>query len=264
MPDIVEAVVLGLVQGLTEFLPVSSSGHLVVVPALAGWDKPSLSFDLLLHVGTLLAVVVYFRDDLARLVRGVFDHGDEPDEIDDARRLLLCLVVGTLPAAVLGLAFKDAFEDLFEKPLWVCLFWVVTAAILAAGEWIHRRAPGRQLTLRIALAVGAAQAMALTPGISRSGATIAAGIALGLPRTEAARFSFLLSVPAIAGAVVTAIPDVTSGSLDLGGATLAGFTVAAVTGYVAVAGLLRLVRTRSLLPFALYLVAVAPAAGVAL
>lgn len=257
----VEDVVLGLVQGLTEFLPVSSSGHLVVVPALAGWDDPSIGFDLLLHVGTLLAVLVYFRADLARLARGLFGRSDD---VAADRRMVLYLGAATVPAAVAGLGFEDFFEDLFDEPLWVCLFWVVTAVILVGGERLHQAAAPRAMTFGTAMLIGSAQAVALAPGISRSGATIAVGLALGLPRLEAARFAFLLAIPAIGGGALTLIPDVLDGTFDLTGSVLAGFVVAAASGYVAVSALLRLVRTRSLAPFALYLVVVAPLAALAL
>lgn len=257
MPDTVEAAVLGLVQGLTEFLPVSSSGHLVVVPALAGWNEPTLAFDLVLHLGTLLAVLVYFRHDLWRVATGILGRGRAED-----RHLAGLLAVGTIPAGLAGVLFEGFFEDLFERPGWVCVFWVVTAAMLLGAEHVHRRVEPRGLDYHAVVAIGAAQAAALAPGISRSGATIAAAMALGLSRSEAARFSFLLSIPAIAGAALVTIPDVRAA--DLGGAALVGLAVAAVSGYVAIAGLLRLVRTHSFAPFAVYLIVVAPLAALAL
>lgn len=257
----VEDLVLGLVQGLTEFLPVSSSGHLVVVPALLGWEDPSVSFDLVLHVGTLLAVLVYFRADLGRLARGLVG---QSDNVAADRTMIGYLAAATVPAGVAGLAFGDFFETLFEEPLWVCAFWTVTAAVLVTGERIHQGTASRALTLRTAVIIGSAQAVALAPGISRSGATIAVGLALGLPRLEAARFAFLLAIPAIVGGAVTLVPDVTDGTFDLTPGVAAGFGVAAVSGYVAVSVLLRLVRTRSLAPFALYLVIAAPLAALAL
>jgi len=217
LPAIVEAIVVGIVQGLTEFLPVSSSGHLVVVPNLLGWDEPSLAFDLVLHLGTLLAVVVYFWDDLWRLAASVFARGRQGEngggEIAEGRRMLGYLIVGTIPAGLAGLAFDDFFEDLFDKPLWVCLFWAVTALILVVAEAFHRRAAAKTFTWSLALAVGMAQAVALAPGISRSGATIALAIAVGVSRTEAARFSFLLAVPAIVGAALATMLDVSSPSV---------------------------------------------------
>lgn len=261
MPDIFEALILGLVQGLTEFLPISSSGHLVVVPALLDWDEPTLTFDLLLHAGTLVAVAWYFRRDLLDIVRSVLSPGDE--QHDAPRRLLVLLVIATIPAAVAGLLFRDFFEDLFDEPLWVCAFWGVTAVGLAASEWRFRHAPQRPIAMGEALWIGLAQAAALAPGISRSGSTIAISLALGVRRPEAARFSFLLSIPAITGAILTTVPDVFGGG-DFGIAVLAGFAVAMVSGYASIAALLRLVRTHSFLPFAGYLAVVAPLAALAL
>lgn len=257
----VEEIVLGVVQGLTEFLPVSSSGHLVVVPALLGWDDPSVSFDLVLHVGTLLAVILYYRHDLLGLAQGLVGRGDD---VTGSRRMTFYLFIGTVPAAIAGLGFEDFFEDLFDEPLWVCLFWGVTAIILVTAERVHVGATPRLITTGTAIAVGCAQAVALAPGISRSGATIAAGLAIGLPRVEAARFAFLLSIPAIAGAGLTLVPDILDGRFDLTASVAAGFVVAAVSGYVAVAGLIRFVRTRSLAPFAIYLAVIAPLAALAL
>lgn len=275
-------IVLGLVQGLTEFLPVSSSGHLVVVPGVLEWDEPGLSFDLMLHVGTLLAVLVAFRADLWQLALGVVGRGADPAR---ARRLLVLLAAGSVPAGVVGLLLEDVFERMFAEPLWVTGFWLVTAAALlvserAAERRVLARRPGPGAAaggagggvgvapgppgLREAVLVGVAQAAAIAPGISRSGSTIAAGIVLGMTREEAARFSFLLSIPAIAGGGLTLVPEVASGRFELTGAVWAGFAVAAVSGWLAITGLLRLVRTRTLRPFAAYLVVVAPLAALAL
>ncbi|MBI2170195.1 MAG: undecaprenyl-diphosphatase UppP [Actinobacteria bacterium] len=260
MYDVVQAIVLGIVQGLTEFLPVSSSGHLVVVPAAFGWDEPSLAFTLVLHLGTLVAVLAYFRDDLRLLITGFFGAGDSGG-VEEARRMAWFLVLGTLPATVAGVLFEDFVEELFEEPLWVCGFWLVTAGVLVTAEQLHRRAPSRSLSARLALGIGAAQAVALAPGISRSGATIAAAIAIGLSRTDAARFSFLLAIPAIAGASLVTLLDADLG--ELGAAAMVGFVASAVVGYLAVAGLLRLIRTRSFLPFAAYLAVASPLAALA-
>ncbi|MCZ7528083.1 MAG: undecaprenyl-diphosphate phosphatase [Acidimicrobiia bacterium] len=256
-------IVLGIVQGLTEFLPVSSSGHLVVVPALFGWEQPSLTFDLVLHLGTLLAVVFAFRADLVALVLGLLGRGPDPTR---ARRLLGLLVVGSIPAGVAGLALGSFFEDLFERPGWVCGFWVVTALILLAADRHVERFPATTDTVgtRSAVGMGVAQAAAITPGISRSGTTIAAGVGFGLTRTEAARFSFLLSIPAILGAVITQIPDVTGGEFDLTASVAAGFVAALVSGWLAIEGFLRFLRTHSLRAFALYLLVVAPVSAVLL
>jgi undecaprenyl-diphosphatase len=257
--DWLEDVVLGLVQGLTEFLPVSSSGHLVVVPAVFGWDEPSLTFDLVLHLGTLLAVVVYYRHDLWEIGAGVFGHGDDPRRY---RRLLLLLVIGSIPAAIAGLAFGEFFEDRFEEPLWACFELIVNAGILLGAEWLVARGMtagvDRPVDAGRAATIGVAQAVSITPGISRSGATITTGMVLGVSRAEATRYSFLLSIPAIAGAVASRVPDVTGGDFDLTGPVIAGFLVAMVSGYLSIGIFLRYVRTHTLRPFAYYLLIMAP------
>lgn len=255
-----ESIVLGVVQGVTEFLPISSSGHLVVVPAVLGWEKPSLTFDLVLHLGTLLAVVFAFRRELAVLARGVLGRGDDPAT---ARRLLGLLVIGTIPAAVAGLAFGGFFESRFEKPLATALQLLVTAAILLGAEWVIRRGEGhRPVDARRAGWIGLAQAAAILPGISRSGSTIAAGLVTGISREEATRFSFLLAIPAIAGAVASQVPDVADGTFEVTGPVVAGFLAATLAGWVSIEWLLRYLRTHSFVPFAIYLLLAAPVAAV--
>ncbi len=208
--DIIQAIILGIVQGATEFIPVSSSAHLVLVPWALGWQNPGLLFDTLLHWGTLAAVVTYFwREWLAVIrafFRSLFGHGPwsaasggrlaDPDS-----RLAWGLILGTLPAVVLGFLFKDFIEELFAAPVAVGFFLLVTAGLLALAERIGRREkPLANLNLPDSLTVGIAQAIAMAPGISRSGATMAAGMGRGLTREAAARFSFMLATPAILGA----------------------------------------------------------------
>ena len=255
-----EDIVLGLVQGLTEFLPVSSSGHLVVVPAVLGWRQPSLTFDLVLHLGTLLAVLFSFRRDLARLAIGLFGGGPDPRA---DRRMIGLLALGSIPAGIAGLALANEFESLFEEPLWVCAFWVVTAGILLGAERIIRTGVGTaDVDARRAGWIGVAQAVAITPGISRSGSTIAAGVAQGMSREAAARFSFLLAIPAIMGAVASKTSDLTNGSFKITGPVIAGFIVAMISGWLAIEGFLAYLRTHSLRAFAGYLLIVAPLAAV--
>lgn len=248
-----QAIILGLVQGLTEFLPVSSSGHLVLVPALLGWRQPSLTFDVLLHLGTLLALVVYFRADLGRLAGAPFRR----DAVAD-RRLLAYLAIASVPAGVAGLALGGVSDRLFEAPLRVCGELVVTALILLGTERWGERARRRPLTPPGALTIGVAQAIAILPGISRSGSTIGTALLLGLSREEATRFSFLLAIPAIAGAGVVRAGDLASGSFELTGAVAAGVIASAVSSYAAIGGLLAFVRSRSLRVFAGYLLVFAP------
>lgn len=260
---IIEALVLGIVQGLTEFLPISSSAHLVLVPELLGWEQPSLPYVVLLHAGTLLALIVYFRRELVALATGVLRRGPE-------RRLAVLLALGTLPAAAIGFAFEKQFEEAFGEPVRVALQLVVSGLILVAAEALSRRNDkGRDrrsegegieemakgLTWRSALGVGFAQAFAIVPGISRSGATIAAGLLAGLSRAMAARFSFLLSIPILFGTSVFEVPKL-SGSHPGSAALIVGFVASTVSGYAAIAGLIAFLQRRGLLPFAAYCVVV--------
>jgi undecaprenyl-diphosphatase len=257
--SIFEAVVLGAVQGITEFIPISSSGHLVIVPELLGWDQPGLAFDVMLHVASLVALLVYFSGDLLDLARGVMS-GDS-----GARRLLLLLVIGTIPAGLAGLALGDYFEEAFTDARAAALQLLITAAILIGAETALRyheyRAARRGDRLRgqddlgpvDAAVMGVAQAVAIWPGISRSGSTIGAGLAVGLAREPSARFAFLLAVPALFGAALVSLPDLGETSLGVG-AGAAGFTASLITSYAAIAGLIRYLKTNDLYPFAAYCV----------
>ena len=255
-----ESIVLGIVQGLTEFLPVSSSGHLVVVPAVLGWDEPSLTFDLVLHLGTLIAVVFAFREELWLLALGVIGRGDDPAT---TRRLIWLLFLGSIPAGIAGLAFGNFFEDRFDDPFTTCFELMATAIILLVAEWVIRAGEGHEpVDAGRAGLIGVAQAVAILPGISRSGATIATGLVTKVSREEATRFSFLLAIPAIAGAVATKVPDVANGSFSITGPVVAGFFAAMIVGWLSIEWLLRYVRTHSFVPFAIYLLIAAPIAAV--
>jgi undecaprenyl-diphosphatase len=202
--ELVHMIVLAVVQGLTEFLPVSSSGHLVLTQALLGTREGDIFFDIVLHLGTLGSVVAVYRREILRLLR--FDAV--------ALRYILALVVGTIPAVVIGLLFKDSIEALFHSPLFAASGLFVTAGILFSTRFSASDATGlsepwepRAPDLTKALLIGCGQAFAILPGISRSGSTIAASLWLRMPRAEAARFSFLLSIPAIFGALVLQLSD---------------------------------------------------------
>ncbi len=277
-----EAIILGLLQGLTEFLPVSSSGHLVIVPYLAGWEQPPLAFDVAVHAATLLAVVIYFLGDLwflATRTFGLLSSG--PAETSRARTTVGLLAVGTVPAAITGYLVKPIFDERLSDPRVAAVMLFVTAALLWFAETIRRRRaavaqgvavkqmtaeqarldPGRDegtTTYRDAIAIGVAQALAILPGISRSGATIAMGMGRGLSREGAARFSFLLAIPVIAGAFVSQLGDMTGTGLDgsayAGPALVAGVVAAGVSGYWAIRFLLKLVVDEDLLGFARYVV----------
>jgi undecaprenyl-diphosphatase len=243
-----QAIAYGLVQGLGEFLPISSSAHLVVLPWVARWNDPGLAFDVALHLGTLLSLLIYFRRELWRLSLALFGVGT-PGE----RRLAQLVVVGSIPGAAIGFLLEHAAEELFRESMLLIagtmalmgiLLWAVDAAVQTAR-------PLDQLSFRDAILVGLAQACAIVPGVSRSGSTITVGRLVGLDREASARFSFLLAAPIVAGAGLLKVPKlVKEGGMNA--ATLIGMGVAAVAGYLAIAALLRLVKTRSYLPFALY------------
>lgn len=248
-----DAVVWGLVQGLTEFLPISSSGHLVLVPAFlreVGWsiEQPELAVSAMLHLGTLLAVVVYYRKDLARLARFPSD--------SSARRTLAVLAVGTVPALV-GLPLRNALDRLEENPRGVAVAMLGTAALLTVGWLLPKGRRGlEQAGWTDGLVVGLFQALALIPGISRSGATITAGLWRGLEPTESARLSFLLAVPAVAGAGLVSFPYVLNGSGVGVWELVAGFAVSALSGYAAIALLIKAIGRLGLGVFAVYAVGV--------
>ena len=245
-------IILGLVQGLTEFLPVSSSGHLVIIPAMLGWSEPPLGLTVMLHMGTLVALLIYFRLEIIGLVVGVLGQGPDPAA---ARRIVRFLIIGTIPAVIAGLALGGFFEHAFERPYESSIELVITALILIGTEKFGERAVRHPLDDQRAAAIGVAQAVAILPGISRSGSTIGAGLLAGLSREEATRFSFLLSIPAIAGAGVL---DLAKGDLIVTAASVTGTLVSGITGYLSIHYLLRFVRTHSLTVFAWYLIAIGP------
>lgn len=246
------SVLLGILQGVTEFLPVSSSGHLVLAQGvLPGFSAPPAAFDALLHAGTLVSVLVFFRGDIAAMLAGMF--GALPPGSTRGRgwRLPLLILLGSLPAGVVGVAFKDQLEGLFAMPLVAAAGLLVTALFLfAAWRWGRGERGLGELRVSDALVIGAFQALAITPGISRSGSTIAAALLLGLAGTAAARFSFLLSVPAVAGAALLEGRHI--GSADGLGTWLVGAAAAAAVGYLAIGWMMRLLASRSLLGFAVY------------
>lgn len=253
--EVLQAFVLGVVQGIAEFLPISSSGHLVLVPAVFGWEEfaGNVAFDVLLHAASLSAVIVYFRHDLWRMVLAVLSSGTE---LAAERRLAWLIVAGTFVTGVIGLAFDDFFESLFHSPLWTGVFLLVTATFLTLAERLSRVPSHRPetMSLRQALFIGLAQGAAIAPGISRAGATISAGLATGLSREQAARFSFLLSTPIILLATAKTAFDALSEGSTLPGLTacIVGFAASAVASYLAIAWLLGYLKNRSLYPFAIY------------
>ncbi len=262
--NLLQALILGIVQGATEFLPISSSGHLVLVPWLLGWDfepKAAFVFDVLVQWGTIVAVIAYFWRDLYALARawllGLFKR--EPFA-DPQAKLAWLLLLATLPAALLGILLKSTVESTFDQPLTVSLFLLGTAALLYFAERGSRPFKTMQVVTWIdSLWIGLAQSLALFPGISRSGATIAGGLFRGLERAEAARFSFLLSVPAMLGAGVIALTDLFNSATiaEQVAPLLVGFVAASVTGFVAIHWLLRYLQRRRLYVFSIYCVVIA-------
>lgn len=250
MLDSPRAAILGLVQGLTEFLPVSSSGHLVLAQKLLGLQEPELLFDVAVHVGTLFAVLLVFRADIRAMLRGLWARDEEARK---GRRLLLLVAAGSVPTAIIGLLFKDYFEALFASILAVGCALLITGFLLMATRLASRAGRGLEQTgWARAFAVGIAQGLAITPGISRSGATISAGLLLGLERELAARFSFVLSVPAILGALALQIRHLDAQAQVPLAPLLVGAAVAAASGYAALKLLLKLVKGGRLHWFAFY------------
>jgi undecaprenyl-diphosphatase len=245
-----EAIVLGLVQGLGEFLPISSSGHLIVVPWLLGWPPHSLAFDVALHLGTLVAVGAAFASDWRRLLsaglRGVF-RGRPLAEADS--RLLWLLALASIPGALAGLVLDDWAETVFRSPALVATTMALMGGVLWWAD--RRRGTSRTVSARDGILIGLAQALAIVPGVSRSGATISMGLFLGYEREEAARFSFLLALPITFGAAVVKVPALLRETSDATAVVL-GMVVAGVSGFLAIRFLLSYVRTRDYRPFVYY------------
>jgi undecaprenyl-diphosphatase len=259
VPDIFKAIILGIVQGLTEFLPVSSTGHLILMQELLGVsdDTFGLAFDAAIHLGTLAAVLVYFRDLILSLARAVLESVVERrwDYSPDSR-LGWFLLLGTVPAGIAGLLLEDLVEDTFREPALVAVMLILFSFVMLAAERFGSgsREAG-QVGAVDALIIGAAQAVALIPGVSRSGITISAGMMRGLQRSEAAVFAFLLSGPVIAAAGSSQLLDIIRGdaSEDAGlGLVIVGMVTAGVVGYGAIAFLIRFLRGNPLDPFIAY------------
>jgi undecaprenyl-diphosphatase len=293
---VLRAIVLGIVQGITEFLPISSSAHLSIVPRLLGYATPTLAFEVLLHFGTLAAVVAYFARDLWAFVLCLVAPGRlGPEEAAARRRLLGLLALASVPAAAVGFLLQDWADEQTARPLRASVWLVLTTAIMIAAE-LYDRARSRwavpvvpvvaeaeategrvgtraerfgrgaaaaapppadaeqelkRLPVAKAAGIGLAQALALIPGTSRSGVTISTGLFLGVSRATAARFSFLLSIPAILGAGILKLDEL-SGATETPAELLAGTLAAGISGFLAVSFLIRLLRTRTLWPFIWY------------
>jgi undecaprenyl-diphosphatase len=255
-----QALVMGIVQGLTEFLPVSSSGHLIIVPFLFGWHDPfidSLAFSVMLHIGTLFALLIYFLADWVRLVpAGLAALRDRSLRSDPDRRLAWLLLAATIPAAVVGFLFNDVIESNVREVGLVALTLVVGGGILWLADRRGARTKGvADVSFPVAVGIGAAQALALVPGISRSGISISAARFAGLDREAAARFSFLMATPVTAGAAAFELRKVMTGEAGVDVSLqplVVGMVAAFISGILAIGVLLRYLRTRSMNVFVWY------------
>jgi len=253
--NLLQAIVLGLVQGATEFIPVSSSGHLVLVPWWFSWPDPGLAFDTVLHLGTLLAVLTVFGSDLVHLAFNAWRAASSGHWNAPQARTAWCIVLGTLPAALMGVLWEERFEMLFGSPLHVAILLLVTGFWLLAAERIGRKRRGiEQMAWHESLLIGVAQGCAIAPGISRSGSTIGTGLMLGFERGSATRYSFLLSTPIIFGAgMLQIVKLLRMANLDAQLLPLAlGFVAAFLSGYACIRFLLDYVKSRSLIAFSAY------------
>ena len=258
-----EAIVLGLVQGLTEFLPISSTGHILYVPALAGWPDPGAAFSAVIQLGTMAAVLVYFRADLWRMALAFLKSftGDHPlwKSEDSDGRIGWYIVLGTIPIAIVGIVFKDQIENNVRTLSLVAIVMILFSFVLMAADLKGAQDRDvKELTLKDGIIIGLFQALALIPGVSRSGSTISGGLFLGLNRESATRYSFLLSVPAVVLSglfELRHIGDSTGASVGIGPTAIAT-VLAFISGYFAIAFLLRFERTHNFSVFVIYRVAV--------
>ncbi|MGI9666416.1 MAG: undecaprenyl-diphosphate phosphatase [Acidimicrobiia bacterium] len=241
-----DAIFWGIIQGLTEFLPISSSGHLVLIPALLGREGPDLATSAMLHLGTLGAVIVFYRSDLAEMAK--FDR--------PARRLITILAIGTIPAAALGLALEDKIEELVADPVAVAVMMIITGLILLSTTMLRLGDRTiRDVGVVDSIIIGISQAFALIPGVSRSGMTMSSGLARGMERRESARFAFLLGIPVIAGAGLLQIVDVIAAGESIPAEVWVGMVAAGLSGYAAISLLIRLLGRTGLAPYGIYCVA---------
>jgi len=253
--DFLKSIILGLVQGLSEFLPISSSGHLVIFSDILNFHEEGVAFEVFVHFGTLLSILVAFRYELKKMVQAPFAvilSKTSDEELKEYFNWDLYIIVATIPAGIVGLLFKDQIEQLFSSSLLVYCMLAVTGLIMVISP--HLKSRNIKLTFKNTFIIGVAQAFAILPGISRSGSTIFTGIAQGIDREKVARFSFLMSVPAIFGAVVLKVRDVLQTSITSSEIInyAAGTFVAFVSGYLAIIWLLDVVKKGKLQWFGYY------------
>ncbi|KAF0219712.1 MAG: hypothetical protein FD174_1725 [Geobacteraceae bacterium] len=250
------AAILGALQGLTEVLPISSSAHLIIIPRLFRWPESGITFDVALHLGTLIALCLYFWRDIIELALNFFSALAGKGLHTPANRLPFYIIIGTIPAAIAGKTLEAPIEEIFRKsPLLIALFLIVFGLLLALSDTIGAKHwKMDRITLRSALIIGLAQCLALIPGVSRSGVTITAALLMGFNRETAARYSFLLSLPIVAGAALLKVGHLVTHGVPAGEmeALLIGVFTSAVFGYLSVAFLLKFVQKSSLYPFVWY------------
>ena len=263
--DILKVIILGIVQGLTEFLPVSSSGHLVLAAEFLNFQEKGVAFEVFVHLGTLFSVLIAFRKDIVQMIIAPFQILTSGKDNDEANKYLLwdlCIVIGTLPAAVIGLLFKSQIEEAFSSVTLVLVMLILTGIFLILSKFAPQA--NEKLTIGKSILIGMAQAFAILPGISRSGSTIVTGLFLKLDRENAAKFSFLLAIPAILGASVLKIKDlltVENGHIPYSYMFI-GMLAAFISGYLAIFWLLKVVKQGKLEWFAFYCFAVVIISGI--
>lgn len=246
-----ESFAMGAIQGLTEFLPISSSAHLVIVPWLYGWPDPGLAYDVALHLGTLAALLIYYRREWASMARALVGPGAGAAQPAGSRRLFLHLTAASVPGALAGLALEHQAATAFRAPMLIALtLSAMGLVLLAADRWSPQKRTIGEMTFGQALLIGLSQALAIVPGVSRSGATITMGRVVGLGREDAANFSFLMAAPIIAGAGLFEGRKVVQSGID--GQVVIGFIASLVFSLIAIAALVRFVRTRTYAPFVWY------------
>lgn len=240
---ILQAIILGVAQGLGEFLPISSSGHLIILPWLFSWNDPGLSFDVALHFGTLIAVILFFWRDWIGIISRGLGLKNNTSRFDYPKNTLWLVIIATIPGALIGYLFEKQAETIFRAPLLIAFTLALMGALLYWLDVRSRKDKGfGKITPKSALAVGLSQAVAIIPGVSRSGATISAALAMGFDRITAARFSFLMSAPIIFGAAVLKAKDLLH---NFGPVEFWGILASAVTGYLAIAWMLKFLERAS-------------------
>ena len=252
-----QAIVLGISQGLTEFLPISSTAHTLIVSKLLGWPDPGAAFTAVTQVGTELAVVIYFRQDLARILNAWFASLTKKSErANPDAKMGWYVIIGTIPIGIAGLAFKSSIETT-ARNLWLVAATLIVMGILLglADRYARHTKSETDINTKNAVLFGLGQALALIPGVSRSGATITAGLAMGFKRDVAARYSFLLAIPAVFASAALTAGDISSDSFVNWPATIVATIVAFVVGYFVIASLMKYLQTRTFLPFVIYRIA---------